>query len=115
MPSSHQTSLKAWGHLALLFALVIYAPPLGLLGLLVLVLGGRPVIVVDTIALRDGGMAHSHRFRSIGQGTSAFHALGRWMRRTRLDELPALWSILHGDIRFADAWRYCWSRGPHQT
>lgn len=72
------------------------------------------MIVVDTIALPDGSIAHSHRFRSTGSGASIFHPFGRWMRQTRIDELPALWSVFHGDIKFADAWRYCWLRGSRQ-
>jgi lipopolysaccharide/colanic/teichoic acid biosynthesis glycosyltransferase len=94
---------------------MLFGPVYAILGSLVRLLGGEPVIVVDTIAFPDGSIAHSHRFRSTGSGTSIFHPFGRWMRRTRVDELPALWSVFHGDIKFADAWRYCWLRGSRQT
>jgi lipopolysaccharide/colanic/teichoic acid biosynthesis glycosyltransferase len=98
-----------------LLALVVFLPSLLTMAFCLLIIAGRPIILRDTVALRDGTIAHSHRFRSTGAATLGFHQLGRWMRQTRFDELPALWSVARGDISLQDAWRYCWGRGTHRT
>ena len=68
------------------------------------------MVVTDTVSLGDGFIARSHRFRTMGADAAVFQGFARWMRRTRIDELPALWSIVRGDITLRDAWVRRWRR-----
>jgi exopolysaccharide biosynthesis polyprenyl glycosylphosphotransferase len=101
-----------------LIALVVLAPVLGLLALATKLTTGGPVLFNQRRVGRDGRPFVIHKFRSMrsasggsgpfvptaGQapggveGTDRRTALGRWMRRTSLDELPQLLNVLKGDM-----------------
>jgi lipopolysaccharide/colanic/teichoic acid biosynthesis glycosyltransferase len=61
-----------------------------------------PVVITDRMPTNDGRIIKSLRFRTTGAGTSAFHHVGRWLRKFGLDELPVLWSLARGDVRLRD-------------
>jgi lipopolysaccharide/colanic/teichoic acid biosynthesis glycosyltransferase len=68
---------------------------------------GSPVLFRQTRPGLDGGLFEIVKFRTMApldpaQGfvddTSRMTPLGRWLRATRIDELPTLWNILRGDM-----------------
>ena len=97
------------GRVVAVVVLLILWPGMLIIGLLIAFLGGGPVVLMKTIALRGGATRQILRFRSTGTGARGFRALGTWMQRCRVDDYPALWSVIRGDITLSDAWRY-WRR-----
>ena len=93
-------------------ALVVLSPLLGLCALAVRLDGGRQVIFRQTRVGRNGELFDLFKLRSL-PATGAAESLdeewtvaddtrlspvGRFLRRTSLDELPQLWNVLRGDM-----------------
>ena len=88
--------------------LVILSPVIGLVALIILATAGRPVFYRQVRPGRNQEPFVIIKFRTMRApvaGESAVqsdHArltrLGRWLRKTSLDELPELWSVLKGDM-----------------
>ncbi|MBI2409459.1 sugar transferase [Candidatus Kaiserbacteria bacterium] len=93
--------------LALVLSLIAL-PFIGLAALLLSVNGGQPFIRNERIG-SGGRIFHLIKLRSMlfyDHGDPELHkknrvtALGRLLRKTRVDELPQLWNVLAGDISF---------------
>jgi sugar transferase (PEP-CTERM system associated) len=93
--------------------LVLAAPILALLAIAVKLSSPGPVLYRQARVGQEGRIFHVYKLRSMRAdaeaGTGAVWArrnddrvttIGRWMRRTRLDEIPQLWNVLLGNMSF---------------
>jgi lipopolysaccharide/colanic/teichoic acid biosynthesis glycosyltransferase len=81
-----------------LVMLVFVWPTILLVALLIRATSDGPVLLTDRVICDDGSEAQSYRFRTTGQGTEAFRVIGRFLRHYRIDDWPALWSVVLGRI-----------------
>jgi exopolysaccharide biosynthesis polyprenyl glycosylphosphotransferase len=89
-------------------ALLVCAPLLGLLAVAVRLSSPGPVLFRQCRIGQDGRRFDLLKLRSMRTGhdgatswaATAEHqtAVGRWLRRTSLDELPQLWNVVRGDM-----------------
>jgi len=90
--------------------LVVLAPVMAFAALLVLVTDGRPVLYAQERTGRAGRAYRIRKFRTMRRDAEELGAawateedprvlpVGRFLRRSRLDELPQLWNVLRGDM-----------------
>jgi exopolysaccharide biosynthesis polyprenyl glycosylphosphotransferase len=94
-----------------LSGLLIFAPLLPLVALLVRRSGPGPVLYRQVRLGQGGNTFEILKFRTMTDGAEEpgkalwaevcderVTAVGRFLRRTRLDELPQLWNVLRGDM-----------------
>lgn len=93
-----------------LLALALLSPLLLAAAVAILVESGRPVLYRHARIGLGGREFQMYKFRSMVRDAAArgpYHTLdqdpritpvGRWLRRTSIDELPQLWNVLKGDM-----------------
>lgn len=101
-------SKRIFDALVAALALLLLAPVLVALVFLVRVFLGTPVLFRQTRPGHRGVPFRMLKFRTMTDARDACGALlpddrrltrlGRWLRRTSLDELPELWNVLKGDM-----------------
>jgi exopolysaccharide biosynthesis polyprenyl glycosylphosphotransferase len=96
-----------------LVALALCLPLMGLIALVIWLASGSPVIFRQTRIGKNGRPFTLYKFRSMRNGADPdgnpkpaqrndvrCTRVGRWLRHTRMDELPQLFNILRGDMSF---------------
>jgi exopolysaccharide biosynthesis polyprenyl glycosylphosphotransferase len=90
--------------------LLLLAPVMATAALLVWATDGRPVIYSQERTGRHGKPYRVHKFRTMRRDAERYGAawaaeddprvlpVGRFMRRSRLDELPQLWNVVKGEM-----------------
>jgi exopolysaccharide biosynthesis polyprenyl glycosylphosphotransferase len=61
-------------------------------------LNGQPFTIHKFRSMRSDAEAKTGPVWSAGDGDPRITAVGRFMRKTRLDEIPQLWNVLLGDM-----------------
>lgn len=102
---------RAFDILVASLSLIVLSPVLACCALAVRIDGGPGVIFRQTRVGRDGELFDCLKLRSVGlveahdpstqwsiAGDSRISPVGRFLRRTSLDELPQLWNVLRGDM-----------------
>lgn len=105
-------SKRVFDVLLALVGLVLSAPFVGLTALAVWLESGHPILYRQERVGENGRLFTLYKFRSMRkdaeQGTPIWAQevddrvtlVGRFIRQTRLDELPQLWNVLRGDMSF---------------
>jgi exopolysaccharide biosynthesis polyprenyl glycosylphosphotransferase len=102
-----------------LLALLVAAPFMAVVAGAIWLDSGGPVIFRQWRIGQNGRAFTLYKFRSMRNGDlgpfrpacrddERFTRAGRWLRRTRLDELPQLWNILRGDMSFVGPRPFAW-------
>ena len=134
-PGSHP-SISAWCNstgkrwmdvIGAIFLLALSLPFLFLVAVCVLISSRGPVLFVQERVGRHGRMFKILKFRTLRHGSETGPSLtstsdprqtrvGRWLRDSKLDELPQLWNVLRGDMSLVGPRPHLpqlWDAGAH--
>lgn len=110
--AGHQVRLKRIMDLTLVIAAApFWVPVVALIALYVRIVAGAPVLYHQTRVGLDGVLFELHKFRTMVRDAEATSGprlseagdvrvlrAARWLRRSRLDELPQLWNVITGEM-----------------
>jgi lipopolysaccharide/colanic/teichoic acid biosynthesis glycosyltransferase len=103
------TGIPRWVDVGMaIVGLIITAPVIGVLGLGIAMTSGLPVFFRQKRVGRHGSKFNLVKLRTMKssldgpqitrKGDERITRLGRFLRQTKLDELPTLWNVLRGDM-----------------
>ncbi|MDX1428967.1 MAG: sugar transferase [Rhodothermales bacterium] len=111
MPAWEQSTKRLLDGLVATVVLVIGFPLWALIGLLIRVTSPGPSIYRQERVGRNGRLFTMYKFRTMRENAEAlsgpvwateddprYTPIGRWLRKTRLDEIPQFWNVLKGDM-----------------
>jgi len=111
MPAWEQSTKRLIDLSVALGVLVVGLPIWGVLGLFVRLTSPGPAIYRQRRVGQHGRVFTMYKFRTMHQHAEAqtgpvwateddprYTPLGRWLRKTRLDEVPQLWNVLKGNM-----------------
>jgi lipopolysaccharide/colanic/teichoic acid biosynthesis glycosyltransferase len=98
----NSVKLTFFERFAALLLLGAFFPALLFISLLIGATAGGPTVINVSTTTAAGIVCLSPRFRTTGSGTPMFYFLGKLLRQLRLENLPALWSVVRGDIHLND-------------
>ncbi len=104
-----KNGLPRWADAVMaLIGLILVAPLIALTGLAIALSSGRPVLFCQRRVGQHGRIFELYKLRTMkssvnGPQITSGHdvritRLGRFLRHTKLDELPTLWNVLRGDM-----------------
>ncbi len=104
---------RAFSMVFSLLGLLLTLPLMGVIALAIWLDAGGPILFQQQRVGKEGKLFTLYKFRTMRNAANAsgnfkpaqenddrFTRVGRWLRRTRLDELPQLYNILRGDMYF---------------
>jgi len=92
-----------------LLGLIILAVPMALIAILIRITSGSPILFTQERVGKGGQIFYVKKFRTMSvrsvedssitvAGDSRVTAVGSYLRRWKLDELPQLWNVLVGEM-----------------
>jgi lipopolysaccharide/colanic/teichoic acid biosynthesis glycosyltransferase len=103
---------RSFDFILAILGLVMLAPAFALVAFLIGIMQGRPIIYSQERVGQFGKPFKIHKFRTMvpdadrlgllitADGDPRITELGRFLRKTKVDELPQLWNVMMGEMSF---------------